>query len=263
MHTHAFPKGWFEAVWSYFETRGWAVHRQYVGDIQKTLTSHGIDKAVALSYPHAKGVVQKLNHFMIQLVKDHPFFIGFGSVHIDEDDFDSIMDEVFQNLSGFKFQPLVQCFDINHSKLDPLYDRCVAHDFPILIHAGTAPTANDYVGFKHFQTLMKNYPDLRVCVAHLGAFECEKFLHLCKDHPNMYLDTAMIQVKCELLDTFYHGDEDLLKSCADRICYGSDWPNVPYDYQECLASIERFPFSQKERQAMRGVNGARFLKLSI
>ena len=42
----------FEAVWKYFESFNWAVHREYAEEIAKTLRGHGVVMAAALSYPH-------------------------------------------------------------------------------------------------------------------------------------------------------------------------------------------------------------------
>lgn len=261
LHMHLFPPRMFEAVWDYFETRDWAVHREHVDDVARTLVSHGVTLACALSYPHKRGVARPLNEFMEAVGRDAPLFRPFGSVHVDDDGLRADVDHVIASphLHGFKFQPLVQGFDVNDPRLDYLYARCVETGTPLVMHLGTAPVANPFVGFAHFAALMRRFPELRVCVAHMGAFEVDEFLAALDDYPQVYLDTTMINVRTHLFDTAWRGDAERLRRHADRICFGSDWPNVPYPYQEALDSLERFPLPPDALAGVRGENALRFL----
>ena len=261
LHTHVFPERMFQAVWGYFEQHDWGVHRQQADHIVRTLRAHGVQRAVALSYPHKVGVAGPLNDFMVSLGQHHGFYIPFASVHVEDHDLRACVDRALASpqLHGFKFQPLVQRFDINHPRLDYLYEACLEADFPLLMHVGTAPLANEFVGYQHFARLMRRFPQLRVCVAHMGAFEFDAFLALLDRHPRLYLDTTMINTRTELFDTSWRGDEQLLARHAHRVCFGSDWPNVPYDYAEALASVARFPVAPTAQEAIMGANALRFL----
>jgi uncharacterized protein len=251
----------FEAVWDYFETRDWSVHREHVDGIEQTLRAHGVTLAVGLSYPHKPGVAGPLNQFMEAVGRENGFFRPFASVHPEDEDFRSIVDHALDSphLYGFKFQPLVQAFDVNDRRLDYLYEQCRERQFPITMHIGTAPIANDFVGPSHFERLIVRYPELRVCVAHMGAPEYDRFLVLLDDHPNMFLDTTMINVKTELFNTRWSGNYELLQKHAARVCFGSDWPNVPYPYQEALDSVPRFGFSTSDLPGVLHDNAIRFL----
>ncbi len=262
MHVHLFPPGMFEAVWNYFESYDWRVHRQHVEQVAQTLADHGVAMATALSYPHKKGVARPLNEFMESVGAEYEIFKPFASVHVEDDDLRECIDHALESphIHGFKFQPLVQHFDINDPRLDALYIPSMDRQFPIIMHIGTAPYANEFVGLKFFRRLMKRYPTLRVCVAHMGGFEFDGFLEMLGDCPNMFLDTTMINVKTELFDASWRGDDKMLKRHARRICFGSDWPNVPYPYQEALDSIERFGLPPDALPGVRGGNARRFLK---
>jgi len=264
LHVHVFPPRLFEAVWAYFEERGWSVHHEQAEEIARTLRAHGVSRTVALSYPHKPGVARPLNRFMAELGQVEPLFIPFASVHVDDPDFVEYVDEAFASpyLHGFKFQPLVQRFDLNHPRLDLLYERCTTEDVPILIHAGLGPQRNEFVGFANFRRLLDRFPDLRVCVAHMGAPEYNEFLALLADHPRMYLDTTMVNVRTDLFDAVWRGDERLLLAHADRLCFGSDWPNVPYPYREAVESVNRFPLPPELVEDIRRRNGWRFLNLT-
>ncbi len=263
LHLHAFPPRMFEAVWRFFEGRDWTVQRQQAAEIAATLAAHGVERAVALNYPHKPGVARSLNQFGMDLAVEHPVFLPFASVHVEDADLRAVTDEALASphLYGFKFQPLVQAFDVNDPRLDYLWEACLEADFPLLLHLGTAPYANEWVGLHHFDRLLSRYPDLRVCVAHMGAFEVDGFLERLERYPRMVMDTAMINVQTDLFDTRWQGDTQRLRRHVDRICYGSDWPNVPYPYEEALQSLRRFPFDADALPALYADNARRFLKL--
>ena len=253
----------FKAVWNYFEYFGWGVHHELVDRIEGTLKSHGISRAVALSYPHKKGVAGPLNRFMADLHARDTFFIPFASVYPDDDTFREDADWALDSphIFGFKFQPLVQGFDINHPRLDYVYGQCVERDIPLIIHIGSGPMANEHVGVAHFKALMKRYPALRVCVPHMGMTEYNDFLVMLDDYPNMYLDTTIINTRTDVCDNTYTGDTKRLLANADRVCFGTDWPLVPYPYQEALDSVARFGFTQGQMDGVFYDNAFSFLRM--
>ncbi len=263
VHVHIFPERMFAAVWDYFEQRGWQVHREPVEIVARTLRAHGVERAVSLSYPHKAGVAGPLNRFMESVGQKDDLFLPFASVHPDDEDFEAIVDHAMDSahIHGFKFQPLVQRFDVNHPRLDYLYQRCIDGEVPVTMHIGSAPTANEFLGPDHFRRLVARFNDLRVCVAHMGAPEYDDFLELLDDHPNMFLDTTMINTRTDLFDTCFHGDLERLARHSDRICFGSDWPNVPYPYMEAIDSVPRFHLPRGSLQAIYSDNARRFLKL--
>src|SRR5437870_2848209 len=83
--------------------------------------------------------------------------------------------------------------------------------------------------------VMERFPRLRVCVAHMGAFESEAFLQLTDQYPALYVDTTM--ALCPLAERYVGirgasiTDAQLLRH-QDRIVFGSDFPLIPYDYDE-------------------------------
>jgi predicted TIM-barrel fold metal-dependent hydrolase len=261
LHVHIFPERIFRAVWKYFETFAWDVHHEETEQIAKTLEAHGVCHGVGLTYAHKPGIAMSMNRYMARIGETLPFFIPFGTVFPDDDDFRETVDFAINSpqIHGFKFQPLVQCFDVNDPRLDYLYGQCVESSTPIVMHIGSGPYANEYVGFPYFSRLMKRFPELRICVPHMGVTEYDDFLFMMDDHPNMFLDTTMINTRTDVFDNRYSGNPARLLRHTDRICFGSDWPNVPYPYQEALDSIHRFGFPEDAIAKILGENALRFL----
>ena len=72
---------------------------------------------------------------------------------------------------GFKLQLLVQRFSPDDERLFPLYELVMAKGKRLLLHVGTGPVGNEFVGVAPFRRLLARYPDLPAIVAHMGALE--------------------------------------------------------------------------------------------
>ena len=87
---------------------------------------------------------------------------------------------------------------------------------------------------------------MKLLIAHMGAFEYKKFLHLLDTHENLYLDTAMIYIPDNIFPerkSKQPKPEELI-SYQDRILFGSDFPNIPYDYQLSTKGLLEFDLSR-------------------
>jgi len=71
-----------------------------------------------------------------------------------------------------------------------------------------------------------------VQVAHLGSFEYKEFFGLLRTHPNLYMDSAMILVDHNLFPSRFNLDYSVLTECQDQLLFGTDFPNIPYDFAE-------------------------------
>jgi len=108
-------------------------------------------------------------------------------------------------------------------------------------HCGTAPYANNYVGYEHFVKIIEKFPDIKIIVAHLGAYEYEKFFKLIDKFDNLYFDTAMVFIPLDLFKKWKinleHPTKEMMISYQDRILYGSDFPNIPYNYDISIQGL--------------------------
>jgi predicted TIM-barrel fold metal-dependent hydrolase len=104
---------------------------------------------------------------------------------------------------------------------------------------GSAPWPNEYDGFPRFERVMDMFRTLKVVVAHMGSFETRQFMHLMERCPNLYLDTTMafapIHHEYRKIETRLNRisvtNDDLVR-WQDRIVFGSDFPILPYPYEE-------------------------------
>jgi predicted TIM-barrel fold metal-dependent hydrolase len=249
VHCHFFPIEIFKAIWDFFEqkdhrgtVRGWNIfYKSTPEELVKILEDHNVKAFTTFNYAHKEGIADFINEWTRKFVENHKNAIPFGCIWPDDKDKVEYIKKIFDNYNfkGLKIQPLVQNFYPYDERLIDVYDLIVDKGKWYTVHAGTAPYKNPYVGYKHFVKLMEKYPDMNVIVAHLGAFEYKKFFNLLDKYENLYLDTAMIYIPDNIFPerTVKRPKPDMLISYQDRILFGSDFPNIPYEYERSTKGL--------------------------
>lgn len=233
-HVHVFPDYIFKAVWKWFDEYGWPVrYRISSEEIVRFLLEKGVVHVVALQYAHKKAISVDLNHFMVELCKKFPGKItGMATIFPGEEGVKEILQKAFdEGLSGVKLHSHVQCFDMNSREMDIIYDICSSSHKPMVMHVGREPKSPGYAcdpyqicKAEKLEIVIKNFPELKVCVPHLGADEFFAYKCLIEKYDNLWLDTAMA------VTDYLPGKNpvSLHDMRSDRILYGSDFPNIPY-----------------------------------
>lgn len=78
--------------------------------------------------------------------------------------------------------------------------------------------------------MLQNFPRLKVCVPHMGFDEVASYRNLIEKYDTLWLDTTMI------LAEYFPAEETIALETyrAERILYGSDFPNIPYAWDREL-----------------------------
>ncbi len=226
-HVHLFPDKGFDAIWKVFKSYGAdVVYKFYSPQCIDYLGRHGVGHIVFSNYAHKKGIAEPMNQWNLALLDRHPHLYCFAAFHPDDD---NALQDAARALShprviGIKLHCLVQRIHPHDERLMPLYEMVIARRKRLLMHVGTGPMGNEFVGIAHFKKLLRRFPELPANVAHMGGLEFQAFIELLDDHPNIYLDTAY-SFWPGLPFTFNLGP-DVLEKYRHRILYGSDFPNV-------------------------------------
>ena len=249
MHSHFFPPKIFKAIWNYFETYSqgvteslWKInYKLSTEDLVEFLKSQNVEAFTTYNYAHKPGVAEYINEWVYNISQTYTSAIPFGCVSPEDKNRREYVQKILEdyNFFGIKIQLLVQNFYPNDARMHEVYDLIVEKGKWICFHVGTAPYRNKYVGYKHFKKFIDNYPDIHVIIAHMGAFEYDKFLSLAEKHENLYLDTTMIYIPDNIFPERIvkrPKPEDLI-SFQDKIFYGSDFPNIPYEYSRSTKGL--------------------------
>lgn len=248
-HVHFFPSTLFKAIWKFFErpdndgnVRGWPINYKLPNDeLVRVLESKNVDAFTTLNYAHKQGIAEDLNEWTVEFNKNYDKTIPFGTVWPTDEDKEKYVRYLFDehDFIGIKTQPLVQKFSVNDARMDCIYELIVDRGKWYYVHAGTAPYRNDYVGFKYFKPFIEKNPNIKVIVAHFGAFEYQKFFKLLDKYENLYLDTAMVFIPSNIFPErkVKQPSREELLSYQDRILFGSDFPNIPYEYENATKGL--------------------------
>ncbi len=241
-HVHLFPDRLFEAIWRWFDTHGWPIRYRLPSlDTIDFLLARGVSHIVALHYAHKPGIARDMNAYVAELCRTRPRLTGMATVFPGEPDTHHILADAFAaGLRGVKLHCHVQCCPVDSPELDVVYTTCVAHDLPVVVHAGREPASPAYrcdpyaiCSVDRLEAVLRAHPRLRICVPHLGADEYDAYARLIQRYDTLWLDTTMV-----LADYFPgRARHDLITIRPERVLYGTDFPNIPYAWDREVTRI--------------------------
>ncbi len=252
MHAHFFPEKLFSSIWRWFGDRCWHISYQYPpAELARRLRDEGVTRFVTYNYAHKAGMAAALNEWTAAFARREEGALPFATVVPQDEGNVAMLENLFERhgFLGIKLQPLVSDFFLCDERMMDVYRLLLERGKILAVHAGTAPVANEFVGADHFEPVLERLPELKVVVAHMGAFEFDRFFGMVRDYPNVYLDTSVNFIDPRLIASLVSQgkfpplevpsvfDEGVLLEFADRLLFGSDFPNIPYTYEDCVQSI--------------------------
>lgn len=241
IHTHLHPPRLFAAIRRWFaEKSTWNLTQPTEPNlVAQALKSRGVERFVFCSYAHKPGMARSINEWLIQTSTElGGFGLPLATVHPGDVDYVEYYREALQNgCVGIKIHEDVQELSIDSRQFAPIHRLTAEHQGFVLVHAGHIPWSDDTnSGPSRIKSVLEQHPILNVVVAHLGMPDTSEYLALMSAHQNLYLDTTMALAPSSPMRKEF--DLELLIPLSKQILFGSDFPNLPYDYAQ-----EYEPFS--------------------
>jgi uncharacterized protein len=266
-HVHLFPDRMFDAVWKAFRSNyRWDVlYRMYHARCIEYLHEKGVEKIVYSNYAHKEGVARGLNEWNLAILEKHDQLYCFAAYHPNDKDALEIAETALSHprVLGIKLQLLVQRFYPQDERLFPMYEMVMDKGKYLLLHTGTGPVGNEYVGLKHFRKLLKLYPELPAIVAHMGAYEYKGFMDLLDEDPRLYLDTAFAFIREFEGKGSYDLGKEALEHNKKRILYGSDFPNLILPRESEIETLLSYDLSDAFYERVFFENGKEFIERTV
>jgi uncharacterized protein len=152
---------------------------------------------------------------------------GFASVNPIEPGAREELERVHEDLGlpGLKLGPIYQNYDPTDRRAFPVYEYAERNGLPVMIHQATTfpPDAPlKYALPVLLDEVATCFPNLRMCLAHMGhPWEAECVVTIRK-HPNLFTDLSALHGRPW---RFYQGMITAIEyGVADKILFGSDFP---------------------------------------
>lgn len=261
-HVHLFPPRVFAAIWRWFDAHAWPV-RYRLGSEQviEFLCARGVERLVGLAYAHKAGMAAALNAHLLDLARRFPAVIPTATVLPGEPGARELLRRALgEGARGVKVHCHVQRLAPDDPRLDPVFEEAVRARVPVVIHAGREPSSPAYgvdtralCSAAAVERALLRHPELDLVVPHLGADEYAEYEALLDRHPRLWLDTTMA-----IAGYFEHEpDRSILARRADRLLYGTDFPNLPFAWSRELNVIARAGLAPARLAALLGGNALR------
>ncbi|MBL8021598.1 MAG: amidohydrolase family protein [Leptospirales bacterium] len=266
IHVHLFPPAVFKAIWRFFENQShglWNIRYRLSGQAHvQTLRDFGVKKFTGLLYAHKPGLAAYLNDFMFETAAIVPELLPFGTIYAGDGDTAGQARQIFEHYRflGIKLHPFVSNEQLDDARFFPAYEIMQAMQRVIVCHPASAPVYDSTDGARRIENLLRRFPSLRVVIAHCGAFETKEYLRLADDYEHVYFDTAMNCVHTHVFENNCPGREFFVRY-QDRILYGSDFPNIPYDYAEQASAIRALKLGPEIEGKIFETNAMKLLRL--
>lgn len=245
VHTHFMPKRVMDKVWAYFDNVGPLTGRQWpiayrVEEAERVemLRQFGVSRFTSLVYAHKPNMAAWLNDWAAQFALATPDCLATATFYPEPDAARYVTAAIDAGARVFKVHIQVGDFDPNDPLLEPVWGAIADAGVPVVIHCGSGPAPGTYTGPEPIRRLLSRHPKLRLIIAHMGMPEYADFLDICERFPDVRLDTTMAFTR--FIDDMMPFPEDQLPrllDLADRILFGSDFPNIPHAYPEGLVPL--------------------------
>ncbi|WP_039797933.1 amidohydrolase family protein [Nocardia araoensis] len=247
VHTHFMPDQVLRKVWAYFDSAGPLIGRTwpitYRADEQvrlKTLRDFGVRAFTALVYPHKPDMAAWLNEWTADFEARTPDCLHTATFFPEPQAASYVREAVERGARVFKAHVQVGGYHPGDPLLDPVWGLLEDARVPIVIHCGSGPAPGTHTGPEPIAGVLRRFPRLRLIVAHMGTPEYSEFLDLAEVYADLRLDTTMVWTDFSEADApFPVHEHGRLRAFADRILFGSDFPNIPHSYAHSIEALER------------------------
>ncbi len=184
----------------------------------------------------------QVNDDTAAFVQQHPDkLIGFMSVNAHDpgalDEMDRCVGDL--GLRGLKLGPNYQHVDPLSTEAFRVFGRAQELGLPVLLHQGTSPVQFaelDYAHPRHLDVVAREFPKLKMILAHMGhPWQIECFIVIRK-HPNLFADiSANFYRPWSCYNAFRHATE---WGVLHKLLFGSDYPIVtPQETLDALSHV--------------------------
>ena len=213
----------------------------------------GIGRFVLLPVAVHPSGVRHVNEFIVDQVRAHDEFYGFGTVHPHMENLTDEIDYIRSSgLLGVKLHPDMQEINTDDERLFPVYERLEQLGMPVFVHCG-----DEHKEFSHprrLRQVIDRFPRLTVIAAHLGGWsKWDEAVAYLRD-TNCYLDIS----SCMMFLSPEKVAEYVRAFGVERVLFGTDFPI--WDAVTEVKNLQALPLTDDEKEQIFYRNAERILE---
>ena len=208
----------------------------------------------------------------LELVKDTPqlFLMGTIDIQTQGDAWIAYLDGLIaqRRIVAIKIFPGHDPIYPTDPRLAPVYAMCQARKVPMVIHTGcntNHPEVAQYNDPKHIVQVARQYPEMKIVIAHYFFPEVDYCYATTRPYPNIFFDTSGLadaeviaatgaeRIRSVLLKT--------LQGDPKKIIFGTDYAMCTF--QEHMALISHLSITEAVRQDIFWRNAVELFKLTV
>jgi uncharacterized protein len=214
------------------------------GDVAKHLEAvHSVDRAIVLAFKSCYLGAETSNRYVSDYVRRHSSkLVGFAGVDPTDPNWRDELKVAHEELGlkGVTVSPPVQNFHPSDTRAMKLYGECARRGMPVLFEQShrNALAKLEFARPYLLDEVAREFPDLRMAVAHLGYPWVDETVVLLGKHKNVFANIAGLlrqpwPAYSALMTAYSYG-------VMDRLLFGSDFPyRSPASCIESLYSVNQ------------------------
>ena len=238
-----------------------------LGDLRKNKISYAIVIPDSLHYSAIPDVDTSLD----LLKKEKKLFL-MGTLDILRDKTPLIpkLDQIFQaeKIVGIKIFPGHEPHYPTDKRLIPAYKLCIKYDLPLVIHTGwnsNCPEVAKYNDPKYIVKIAREYPKLKIIIAHYFWPEVEYCYKITRGYKNVYFDTSGLADKEVVENTGLRRIKNILEKTIndnpESVVFGTDYGMCTF--KDHISLINSLKISREKKQMIFYENAIKLFKLKI
>jgi predicted TIM-barrel fold metal-dependent hydrolase len=252
VHVHFLPERMLRKVWAYFDNASanygtpWPIqYRAPEPERVATLRKLGVQTFAPLVYPHKPGMARWLTEWVSEFVSATPDAVPTATLYPEPDVAEYLGAAVAAGARAVKVHVQVGAFDPRDPLLRPAWGLLADAGVPVVVHCGHGPIPGAHTGLDVFGEVLAEHPRLRAVLAHAGMPDFAAALDLVHRYETVHIDTTMVGTafsnRFAPLPTDWPAR---LVDVADRVVFGSDFPNIPYPYAEQVRTVAEWAVAE-------------------
>ncbi|MFB6291124.1 MAG: amidohydrolase family protein [Candidatus Bipolaricaulia bacterium] len=226
------------------------------GELISEMARAGIDYAVVIPDNIQGSDIGDLGT-VLGLVEDEPRLFALGAIDVKKQGADWL-DKLDKHLKegkikGIKIFPGHEPIYPTDERYKPLYKLCSKYDYPVVVHTGANSDDSGAVKYndpKHIVEVAKDFPKLKVVIAHYFWPQVEYCFEVTKRYDNIFYDTSALADKEVLEKT---GEEEVknvlektLANDSQNVLFGTDFSIC--DCEAHLDLVDSLDISESVRE---------------